>query len=169
MKLSEFLKERENARADKFKQCMDMRKNKRIAFYKLVSEALKDSNYWEDAVKIRKGALDIGGIRLTLNRDISNTISDIGLDCRSPRYVIRLTNDTRHITGLDITGLEVNLPTIHDPYATITFSFVSSLDNNIDVDNAIESIGKFIDFRIDELMKDPAESEEITADDEDVD
>lgn len=161
MKLSEFLKEREIARAEKFKQLMESRKNKRITFYKLVSKALKDSNYWEDAVKIRKGPIDIGGIRLTLNRDISNAISDIELDLREPRYVIRSIIDTRHITGgLDITGLEVNLPTIHDPYATITFSFVSPPDNNIDVDKVIESIGKFLDFRINELMENEIKSEE---------
>lgn len=156
MKLSEFLKERKNARAEKFKQCMDLRKNKRITFYKLISEALKDSNYWEDVVEIRKGLLYIGGIRLTLNRDMSNAILETEYNRRLPRCEFQSIIDPQHVIGIDI-----SFPTIRDPYMTITFSFISSLANNIDVDDLIESATKFFDDRIDELMEDPVESEDF--------
>lgn len=156
MKLSEFLKERKNVRAEKFKQCMDLRKNKRITFYKLISEALKDSNHWEDVVEIRKGMLDIGGIRLTLNRDMSNAILETGYNRRLPRYEFQSIIDPQHIIGVNIF-----FPTITDPYMTITFSFISSLPNDVDVDDLIESAAKFFDNRIDELMEDSVESEDF--------
>ena len=102
MKLSEFLKERKNVRAEKFKQCMNLRKNKRITFYKLISEALKDSNYWEDVVEIRKGLLYIGGIRLTLNRDMSNAILEPEFNRRIPRYKFQSLIDPQYIIGVNI-------------------------------------------------------------------
>lgn len=156
MKLSEFLKERKNARAEKFKQCMNLRKNKRITFYKLISEALKDSNYWEDVVEIRKGLLYIGGIRLTLNRDMSNAILETEFNRRLPRYEFQSIANSQHVIGINI-----SFPTINDPYTIITFSFISSLANNIDVDDLIESAAKFFDDRIDELMENMIESEEF--------
>ena len=156
MKLSEFLKERKNVRAEKFKQCIGQLKNKRITFYKLVSEALKDSKYWEDVVEIRKGSLDIGGIRLTLNRDMSNTILETEYDRRLPRYEFQSITNPQNVIGIDI-----SFPTIRDPYMIITFSFISSLPINIDVDDLIDSAAKFFDDRIDELMENPIESEDV--------
>lgn len=153
MKFSEFLKERDNVRSEKFKECMRSRKNKRILFYKLISVALKDSNCWKDAIKVRIGGFNIGGIRLTIERDMSDAILETGYNCSSPNYKIRSLTDPQRITRV-----EISLPTIHDPHMRINFIFDPSIHiatlNDIDVDDIIASTAKFFDTRIDELLED---------------
>ena len=75
---------------------------------------------------------------------------------RLPRYEFQSIIDPQHVIGVNIF-----FPTINDPYMTITFSFIPSLANNIDVDDLIESAAKFFDDMIDELMEDPVESEDV--------
>jgi hypothetical protein len=162
MKFSEFLKERETVRSEKFKESMRSLKNKRILFYKLISVTLKDSNCWKDAIKVRNG-FNIGGIRLTIERDMSDAILETGYNRDSPSYNIRSIIDPQRIIRVDI-----SLPTTHDPYMRLVFEFDSSVHmaalNDTDLDDMIASTAKFFDVGIEKLLEDPVVSDDFDGD-----
>jgi hypothetical protein len=145
MKLSQFIRLREDARNALREEIENLRNEKRAALNKMLAKTLRDSSTWYDVYKLPEQ------IKLIINPDVGDKLNAF-------RESINFHTDFSDFYRFIIPGegdiecrIKVTYPMTFDPRLKIVFLMNEDL-SKLDLDNIVELSANYLENKADEML-----------------